>query len=67
MSFRRSTNATHQTVASEAISIDLNTGSYYSLNETGTWLVGNISTANALSASPPWIWLSPATSPTMLA
>lgn len=36
--FRRSPNATHQTVAGEAILIDLNTGSYYSLNETGTWL-----------------------------
>ena len=36
--FIRSTNATHQTVAGEAILIDLNTGSYYSLNETGTWL-----------------------------
>ena len=36
--FRRSPNATHQTVAREAILIDLNTGSYYSLNETGTWL-----------------------------
>ena len=36
--FRRSPNATHQSVAGEAILIDLNTGSYYSLNETGTWL-----------------------------
>jgi hypothetical protein len=36
--FKCSPNATHQTVAGEAILIDLNTGSYYSLNETGTWL-----------------------------
>lgn len=36
--YQRSPNATHQTVAGEAILIDLNTGSYYSLNETGTWL-----------------------------
>jgi hypothetical protein len=36
--FQRSSSATHQTVAGEAIVIDLNTGSYYSLNETGTWL-----------------------------
>lgn len=35
---QRSPNATHQTVAGEAILIDLTTGSYYSLNETGTWL-----------------------------
>lgn len=40
--FRRSPNATHQTVAGEAIVIDLNTGSYYSLNETGTWLWENL-------------------------
>ena len=36
--FERSPSATHQAVAGEAIVIDLNTGSYYSLNETGTWL-----------------------------
>ena len=36
--YQRSPSATHQTVAGEAILIDLNTGSYYSLNETGTWL-----------------------------
>lgn len=36
--FKRSSNATYQTVAGEAILIDLNSGSYYSLNETGTWL-----------------------------
>ena len=36
--FKRSPNATYQTVAGEAILIDLNSGSYYSLNETGTWL-----------------------------
>jgi hypothetical protein len=35
---QRAPDATHQTVAGEAILIDLNTGSYYSLNETGTWL-----------------------------
>lgn len=40
--FQRSPNATHQTVAGEAILIDLNTGSYYSLNETGTWLWENL-------------------------
>lgn len=40
--FQRSPNATHQTVAGEAIVIDLNTGSYYSLNETGTWLWENL-------------------------
>lgn len=36
--FRRSPHATHQTVAGEAILIDINTGQYYSLNESGTWL-----------------------------
>lgn len=36
--YQRSPSATHQSVAGEAILIDLNTGSYYSLNETGTWL-----------------------------
>lgn len=40
--FQRSPNATYQTVAGEAIVIDLNTGSYYSLNETGTWLWENL-------------------------
>ena len=40
--FQRSPNATHQSVAGEAIVIDLNTGSYYSLNETGTWLWENV-------------------------
>lgn len=40
--FRRSPSATHQSVAGEAIVIDLNTGSYYSLNETGTWLWENL-------------------------
>ena len=33
---QRSPNATHQTVGEEAILIDLNSGSYYSLNDTGT-------------------------------
>jgi len=32
----RSPNATHQTVGEEAILVNLNTGSYYSLNDTGT-------------------------------
>jgi hypothetical protein len=33
---RHSLNAAHQTVGEEAILINLNTGSYYSLNDTGT-------------------------------
>lgn len=33
---RRSPDATHQTVGEEAIIINLNTGAYYSLNDTGT-------------------------------
>lgn len=33
---RPNPNATHQTVGEEAIIINLNTGSYYSLNHTGT-------------------------------
>ena len=33
---QRSPNATHQTVGEEAIIINLHTGSYYSLNDTGT-------------------------------
>ena len=32
---QRSPNATHESVGDEAILIDLNTGSYYSLNDTG--------------------------------
>ena len=32
----RSPNAAHQTVGEEAILIDLNSGTYYSLNDTGT-------------------------------
>lgn len=40
--FQRSPSATHQSVAGEAIVIDLNSGSYYSLNETGTWLWENL-------------------------
>lgn len=40
--YQRSPSATHQTVAGEAIVIDLNTGSYYSLNETSTWLWENL-------------------------
>jgi hypothetical protein len=32
---RRSPNATHQAVGEEAILVDLNTGTYYSLNDTG--------------------------------
>lgn len=36
--FRRSPNATHQSVAGEAIVIDINSGQYYSLNDSGTWL-----------------------------
>lgn len=32
---QRSPQATHQKVGSEAIIINLNTGSYYSLNDTG--------------------------------
>jgi hypothetical protein len=32
----RSSAATHQKVGEEAILINLNTGSYYSLNDTGT-------------------------------
>ncbi len=38
----RAPSATHQAVAGEAIVIDLNSGSYYSLNETGTWLWENL-------------------------
>lgn len=34
----RATHATHQVVAGEAILIHLNSGQYYSLNQTGTWL-----------------------------
>jgi hypothetical protein len=33
---RRSPEATHQTVGEEAILVDLNSSSYYSLNDTGT-------------------------------
>lgn len=33
---RPSPNAAHQAVGEEAILINLNTGSYYSLNDTGT-------------------------------
>jgi hypothetical protein len=33
---RHSPNAAHQGVGDEAILINLNTGSYYSLNDTGT-------------------------------
>jgi hypothetical protein len=33
---RRSPTATYQTVGEEAILIDLNSGTYYSLNDTGT-------------------------------
>jgi hypothetical protein len=33
---RHSLNAAHQGVGDEAILINLNTGSYYSLNDTGT-------------------------------
>ena len=33
---RHSPNAAHQGVGEEAILINLNTGSYYSLNDTGT-------------------------------
>ena len=33
---RRSPSATHQTVGEEAIVIDVNSGAYYTLNETGT-------------------------------
>jgi hypothetical protein len=33
---QHSLNAAHQTVGEEAILINLNTGSYYSLNDTGT-------------------------------
>lgn len=33
---KRSPDATHQTVGDEAILIDLTTGAYYSLNDTGT-------------------------------
>jgi hypothetical protein len=33
---RHSSNAAHQGVGDEAILINLNTGSYYSLNDTGT-------------------------------
>lgn len=36
--FQRSPSATHQSVAGEAIVIDINTGQYYSLNESGAWL-----------------------------
>jgi hypothetical protein len=32
----QSPDATHQTVGEEAILINLNTGTYYSLNDTGT-------------------------------
>ena len=58
--YQRSPSATHQTVAGEAILIDLNTGSYYSLNETGTWLwehldgkrtVGELATELAVACS----------------
>ncbi|MBI1879758.1 MAG: PqqD family protein [Chloroflexi bacterium] len=37
---RHSPNAAHQTVGEEAILINLNTGSYYSLNDTGTMFWG---------------------------
>jgi len=37
---RPSPNAAHQTVGEEAILINLNTGSYYSLNDTGTMFWG---------------------------
>lgn len=47
--FQRSPSATHQTVAGEAIVIDLNTGSYYSLNETGTWLWENLDSRRNVS------------------
>jgi hypothetical protein len=40
--FERSVSATHQTVAGEAILVDINTGSYYTLNETGTWVWENL-------------------------
>ncbi|GAB4432333.1 MAG: hypothetical protein Kow0031_13740 [Anaerolineae bacterium] len=33
---QRSPNAAHQTVGEEAILINLNTGAYYTLNDTGT-------------------------------
>lgn len=33
---RHSPNAAHQTVGEEAVLINLNTGAYYSLNDTGT-------------------------------
>ncbi len=33
---RHNPNATHQTVGEEAVLINLNTGAYYSLNDTGT-------------------------------
>lgn len=33
---RRNPQATHQTVGEEAVLIDLNSGEYYSLNDTGT-------------------------------
>lgn len=36
--FQRSPSATHQSVAGEAIIIDIQTGQYYSLNDSGTWL-----------------------------
>jgi hypothetical protein len=36
--FQRSLNAAHQSVAGEAIIIDIHTGQYYSLNESGAWL-----------------------------
>jgi hypothetical protein len=37
---RHSPHAAHQTVGEEAILINLNTGSYYSLNDTGTMFWG---------------------------
>jgi hypothetical protein len=33
---KRSPSATHQAVGEEAIVIDINSGAYYTLNETGT-------------------------------
>ena len=60
--YQRSPSATHQSVAGEAILIDLNTGSYYSLNETGTWLwehldgkrtVGELATELAIACNIP--------------
>ena len=40
--FQRSVSATYQTVAGEAILVDINSGSYYTLNETGTWVWENL-------------------------